>query len=173
VEYAEPDLERMARRVRRVVSAFRLVFYPGAVLLVLVLLPLALGGGAPRQTTWLDGTTSQDKYFQLRIDPDGRLGGLGTAFNTRCGGMPWTPQVVTWRPRGPFVLHDGTLTIRESKTHRYLDYTWHRTATLHARVTDDSVRGTMDLVERLVDRPEYGAYYACESGPVSVSATAD
>jgi hypothetical protein len=173
VECAEPELERTARRARRALWAFRLIFYPGAAVFALMLLPLALHGGARRDAIWLNGTTSQSEYFQLRIDPDRQPGRLTTVFEMKCGGTPYTVHKTAWWPYGPFLLHDGTLTIREKRTHRYQGRTWHRTVNLHARVTDSSVRGTMDFVEQLVDPGEYGPYYACESGPVTFSASAD
>jgi hypothetical protein len=168
VEYSEPELERTARRLRRVVFAIRVVFYSGAVVLALVLLPLALPGGAVAEETWLEGTTSQGEGFELRIDPDGQPGRLATNVKAKCG--DGRPYWLAWWPYGPFRLEGETLTVRDTRTHSYSGRTWHRTVTLRARVTDDSVSGTMEAVEQL-DDPSYGPY-SCESGPVTFLARA-
>jgi hypothetical protein len=154
--------------VRRVVLAFRVVFYGGAALLVLLLLPVALNRGATRgETTWLQGTASKDARLALRIDPGGQPGRVTAELTLKCG--DGGPYWLEWWPYGPFRLEGDTLSISETKTHGYQGYTWHRTVTLRARVTGDSASGTIEAVERL-DDPSYGPY-SCESGPVSFKLT--
>jgi hypothetical protein len=168
VEYSEPELERTARRLRRVVFAIRVFFYGGAVVLVLVLLPLALPGGAVAKQKWLEGTTSQGASFELRIDPDGQPGRLMTEFKTTCPGGPWT---LRWWPYSVPPVSDDALTIRETITHTYPDgQTGHRTVTFDARIEGGSIHGTMKAVERFGD-PTYGSY-ECVSGPVTFLARA-
>jgi hypothetical protein len=169
VEHAEPELERTARRLRRGLLAFRVVFYGGAALLVLLLLPVALNRRAtPDETTWLEGTNSHDARFALRIDRGGQPGRVTAELPLPCG--DGKAYWLVWWPYGPFRLEGDTLSIRETKTHSYRGYTWHRTVTLRARVTGDSASGTIEAVERL-DDPSYGPY-SCESGPVAFSASA-
>jgi hypothetical protein len=152
------------RRARRALWAFRLVFYPSAVLVAVLALASRSDGDVH---TWLDGTTSQGMSFELRIDGDGRPVGVGTAFKTQCPGGIYT---VRWWPRGPFRLDDGALRIRETTTHQYdfYDQTSRRIVTLDARVDDGAVRGTATVVEHF-DGPYWGRYL-CESGPVTFSA---
>lgn len=169
MEHAEPELERTARRARRALWAFRVIFYGGAVVFALVFLPALVNGrshGHVTTQTWLVATTSQNEPFELRIDAGGQPGRVATNVRLKCDdGRPYR---LAWWPYGPFRLKGDTLSISETKTHTYKGYTWHRTVTLRARVTDDSVSGTIAAVERL-DDPSYGPY-ACESGPVQFSA---
>jgi hypothetical protein len=169
VDHSGPELERTARRLRRVVLAIRVVFYSGAVVVALVLLPLALPGGVARSDeTWLEGTTSQGMPFQLRIDPDGQPGRLMTDFTATC---PAGALTVRWWPYKLPRVNDGVLTIHETSTHRYPNYpTGYRTVTFRARVEGGSIHGTMEARERF-DDPSYGTY-ECESGPVTFLARA-
>ncbi len=169
MEHSEPELERTARRLRRVVFAFRVVFYGGALVLALALLPVALPGGvAQSDETWLEGKTSQGGPFQLRMDADGQPGRLMTDFTTTCPSGPWT---LRWWPYKLPRVEDGALTILETSTHRYANYPiGYRTVTFRARVEGGSIHGTMEARERFVD-PDYGPY-ECASGPVTFLARA-
>ena len=162
MEHAEPELERTARRLRRALLAVRVVFYASV---VLIGVPVLIGRGDADGPTWLTGTTSQGEVFELRIDPGGEPGRLATYFKTTCSDS--RPSGAAWRPYGPFRLKDDTLTKRETSERSYEGVRWQRSVTLRARVTDGSVSGTMELVER-VDDPAYRPY-ACESGPVTFS----
>ncbi len=166
MEPSEPELERTARRVRRAVLAFRLIFYSGAVLAIVLLLA---SRGDGHELTYMRGTTSQGASFDLRIDADGQPGRLATEFRMKCPGGMWT---MAWWPYGPFRLHDDALTIHETTTHTYDNgETGHRTVTFHATIKDHSVRGTMEAVEKF-EGSSYGPY-SCASGPLGFSAVSD
>jgi hypothetical protein len=169
VEYSEPDLERMARRVRRVVWAFRLIFYPGALVVALLLLSARSSGDVP--STWLDGRTDQRHSFTMRLDDD-RPAYLKTTVVATCADGDELTRV--WRmrhrpPDAPFVFDDHTLSVTMEQDVVY-DDGQNRPVTmrLRARVEDDSVTGKMWMVTRRGSaRP-----YDCEAGPVSFSAAA-
>jgi hypothetical protein len=68
------------------------------------------------------------------------------------------------------VFHDHTLTAGETWTNDYGNgWVGHGETTLRARVDDDRATGTVTMVQR-ISGP--GAPYACESGRVAFSATA-
>jgi hypothetical protein len=168
VEHAEPELERTARRARRAVWAFRLIFYPGA-LLVAIALIAARGANADHRAL-LTGRTSQGEDVTIRIDRDGQPGRVRMAFWIRCpGDWDWLP----WMPYGPFHLDgDGRLRIRNSGSRWYRNrggQTGRHTVTFDARIDDDEVHGTASAVVHF-DTPGWGEY-DCRSGPVTFSAT--
>jgi hypothetical protein len=164
VERAEPELERTARRARRVIWAFRVVFYPGAALAA-VLLFASRGDGEPAR--WLTGKTDQGRPIGLAVR-DGRPTFLNTFI---VGDCPWEERWALDWSRGPgapvpWRFEDGTLTIRQRTDHRYeRDWTGERSLTMKANVDDDEASGQMSLVEELRD-PTTGRYYVCHSGPV-------
>ena len=151
------------RRARRALWAFRLIFYPGAVLVAVLLLT----GRSEGEVRVLKGKTSQGLDFALRIDENGQPGRIATAFRTQCPAGPW---VMTWVPYGPFHLKDGVLKMHEVTTHRYAYHqqTSRRVVTFDARVDDGKVHGTASAVEEF-DGPDWGRY-SCASGTVSFSA---
>jgi hypothetical protein len=171
VEPSEPELERTARRVRRVLLAFRLIFYPGAVIVAVLLLT---GRSSGYSETWLGGRTDQERSITIRLD-DGRPGVFSTTLVGTCPrGRQWPRRWIQRDdPREPFRFDDHRLTV----THRSLEdnghgWTGHVTLRLTARIEDDAVTGTMTLVERST-HPDATADYVCESGPVSFSAAAE
>jgi hypothetical protein len=151
------------RRARRALWAFRLIFYPGAVLVAVLLLT----GRSEGEVRVFEGKTSQGLDFGLRIDKNEQPGRIATAFRTRCPGGPW---VIVWVPYGPFHLEDGVLKLRRTTTHRYTygGQTSRRVVTFEAHIDGGRVRGTATAVEEF-DGPVWGRYL-CESGAVSFSA---
>ena len=171
MEHSEPDLERIARRVRRVIWAFRLIFYPGA--LVVALLPLAGRSSGDAPSTWLAGRTDQQQSFEMRLDED-RPDLLHTTVVATCGDGYTLEH--RWRmgsrvPDARFVFDDPTLTVSQTSDVAYDDGQTRRvTLRLRAHVEDDSVKGTVWMDARGgSDR----RFYVCESGPVSFSAAAE
>jgi hypothetical protein len=142
-----------SRRARRALWAFRLIFYPAAVIGAVLLLTGRSDGQPP---VWLDGTTSQGGQMQAQL-VDGRVSRLSIDVRMRCPAGIWT---ITWSPR----IEDGRLRLRETTTHRYRFHgqTGRRTITLDAQMEDNTVAGTVTAVEHFVEA-RYGPY-DCTSG---------
>jgi hypothetical protein len=165
VERAEQEV--VARRARRVLWAFRMLFYGGAALAALLLLT---AGGNDERPAFAEGRTSQGQVFTMQLD-DGRPASLGTHFSATCNPtLDWHAR--WWSFDGKtarFDFDDGVLCVREKLTRDYRDgWIGDRDYRLEARVDDEGVSGTMRYVETL----RYGnrAGYVCESGDVSFSA---
>jgi hypothetical protein len=164
VEVAEPELERTARRLRRVRLAFRIALYAFALLLVGVI----LGALFPRNPALFSGTTSQGGPFQLELDETGDPTMFTAELKTQCPGGDWW---VRWYRVGPWQVDDGVITATDVMTRHYdyHDQTGRRTLTLEARVDDDRLRGTATVVEQF-DGPRWGRY-DCASGAVTFAAS--
>ena len=78
-------MEQDLRRARRALWAFRLVFYPGAVIAAVLLLA---GRSEGETATFLDGTTSQRAPVELRLEGDTPTS-FGTRAKLRCPGGGW------------------------------------------------------------------------------------
>jgi hypothetical protein len=165
VEFAEPELERSARRLRRVLWSVRACFYGGAALTAALLLT-----GGDERPAFAEGRTSQDLPITVRLQDD-RPTNVGTSFSATCRPpMDW--GVRWWSFDGKtarFHYDDDVLRVRETQTRTY-DNGWggERTYTLEARVGESVIRGTMRYAETL-RHPEWPAY-TCESGDVTFSA---
>jgi hypothetical protein len=171
VEHAEPELERTVRRVRRALWAFRLVFYPGAAVIALLL--LSGSGSDAVSSTWLGGSTEQRERFTMRLDDD-RPGYFHTNVVGTCAdGYRWTQRwfMGDGAPESPFAFDGRMLSVTKATDMPYSNgQTGRLTMRLRARVEDDSVMGTVSLVTRL-ENPG-GAPYVCESGSVGFTAHA-
>jgi hypothetical protein len=162
------------RRARRGVWAFRLIFYPGAVILALLALTNR-GHIHPAETSLqLAGHTDQRRQFGFGLDKRMRPLWFVTEFVYSCAGE----RLSTWSvPRGgkvPWRFDDPTLNVRQADDIHYNDgHTADAVLTLQAQVGDGgrTVTGTMRLTAQM-ESPE-GPRYPCDSGPVSFSATAD
>jgi hypothetical protein len=165
VERAEPELERTARRARRVLWGFRAVFYGGAT----VAAALLLTGGGDERPAFAEGQTSQGRAFTMRFE-NGRPTSLGTSFTATCDdGEPWSARWWSFDAKtARFDFEGGVLRVRERLAREYEnDWTGDRDYTLEARVDDEGVSGTMRLVENL--RHPGGTASVCKSGDVSFS----
>jgi hypothetical protein len=158
------EQEVKGRRARRVLWAFRIVFYGGAFLAAPALLGL---GGEAESPSFVDGSTSQGQALTMRFE-DGRPIGIGTHVSATCrpplewGARWWTTDGRSAR----FRFADGRLTVRQKVEHDYRDgWIGDRSFTLEARVDGERVRGAVRYVETI----RYGAYppYVCESGDVT------
>jgi hypothetical protein len=166
------DDERTLRRARKVVWAFRLIFYPGAAIAAFLLLT-AGGGGTAVQTgpsidelTELRGRTAQRSEFILRTH-EGRPRHFKTAITAACpDGSKYT---LDWyrvdADRIDFDEDTGAIDAELAMQGKWsdgvpMDYDAH----LNGRLDGDAVTGTL----RLVDQRDG---YVCDSGPVSFSAS--
>jgi hypothetical protein len=161
VEVAEAELERTARRVRRGVRTFRLIFYPGAIVLGALLLT---GRGNADGPAFMTGKTSQGAEVTLRLD-SGKLTRLFMDIRTRC---PADDRWFMWSHEPK--LHDERLIVRDVTTRHFAseDRTRRRTVVAHARLDDGELRGSLTATEHW-DSPVWGAY-DCFSDAVSFSA---
>jgi hypothetical protein len=161
VERAEQEV--VARRARRLLWGFRLVFYAGAAVAAALL--LADGGDEP-EVAFLDGRTSQGHVFELMLR-DGRPAYLSTGFDAPCQGSPWQTG---WQERDGdgvrFRIEDGRLAIDTSWPARFDEpgFSGRHTVKLRAEL-EDRLRGTMRL--HGVMRTPAGSTYTCESGDVT------
>jgi hypothetical protein len=165
VERAE--LERTARRARRVVWAFRLIFYPFAALLALALLFGRSEADTSAQT--LRGRTQAGRAVTLYL-VDGRPASFYASAIVTCPKDRYVQRFIAREPAITLVFHDRTLTASEAWTYDYRNgWIGHGETRLRAQVEDDRATGTVTMVQR-ISGP--GAPYTCESGPVTFSASA-
>jgi hypothetical protein len=160
------DDERSLRRARRFIWAFRLIFYPGAAIIAILLLA-GRSGADTEHLKVLQGRTSQGETFTLWIDDDHRPRQFYTSIRATCpdGGR----YVFDWHrvdaDRIAFDEHTGTI-----------DAAWMGRGTwsngvprdAYARLQghlldDDTVRGTLRLLD-------HRRGYDCDSGPVTLAA---
>jgi hypothetical protein len=167
VERAEQEV--VARRARRLLWAFRIVFYGGAFLAAPALLGL---GGEAKPPSLVDGSTSQGAGFTMEFE-HGRPVSVDMGVSATCR-PPLEWHVRWWSYAGKtarFRFDDGVLRVRDQLLRDYRDgWTGERNFTLEARVDDGRVSGTMRFVEKL----SYGGRwdYVCESGDVTFFAEA-
>ena len=161
MERAEQEV--VARRLRRVLWGFRVLFYGGAAIAAALL--LTAGGEEP--PSFAEGRTSQNQAFTMRFE-NGRPVSLGTHLAATCSdGGRWSARWWSFDGRtARFHFEDGVLRVREKLAREYdNEWTGERHYTLEARVDDEGVSGTMRLVENL--RHPSGTAYVCESGDVT------
>jgi hypothetical protein len=143
------DDERTLRRARKVIWAFRLIFYPGAAIAAAALLA---AGPSNAEPPVLHGTTGQGRAVSLTLhgdDPDRlaitvvmRCVSSGDEYATRVNRV-LTPHDDTFEARGVWDQRwsngrVGTATVR-----------------IRGRLDGDTARGTVSLVQQLDD-------YVCE-----------
>jgi hypothetical protein len=165
VEHAGPELERTARRARRVVRGFRLVFYPGAVVAAVLLLA---GRSDSDARTSFEGRTDQGHPFELEL-VHGRPASLFTRITATCSSRE--PRVVEWSMSAPMLSSRAgrQMTIADGGAHTYDGGdVGHRQLSLEAQIDPDRVTGHLSLSE-LVDDHTDGSNYRCESGTVDFS----
>jgi hypothetical protein len=151
---------------RRALLIFRLVFYPAAIALAVVLLT-ARGGDAEAEVVSRWGVTDQDEAMHFELDGRGRAERFQTSVTAWCpdgGSFP-----MTWFPGDgapvPFEQRGDRLHVREPGRKRYDDGSiaeW--VLTMDARIGDDRVTGTMDVHVR------YDSGYECSASGVRFSA---
>jgi hypothetical protein len=174
VERAEPELERTARRARRVLWAVRLLFYSGAALTAFLL--LTGGGEAGDERTWLTGRTDQGEAVRVWVRDGEPMQVRTTLVGTCPDGSEWTH---TWQFGSLTYPHPlkregdvyvGRQTYEESYESEYGPFTGRSELTLRAHVDDGEVTGRLWLVQTnwYDDRP--ARRYPCKSGAVDFSA---
>jgi hypothetical protein len=156
--------ERLARRVR---LGIRLVFYPAALVLIVVAWQHYHGNSASGHTTKIagwSGVTSQGERISA-ITGDARLVYLDTYLAERCA--DGSSVTFHWMPgEGRFVQHGATVQGRTLAVSR--DQSGARVQydnRLAVRLDGDR-RGTVRAMLRYLDRP--GGRW-CDSGPVTFS----
>ena len=97
----------MARRAKRVIWTFRLIFYPGAAIIAILLLT---GSDGANDFMTLRGKTAQGREFTLWVDED-RPAQFVTVIAAKCpygGDWYW----LNWRrtDRNRVWFHDDTIT---------------------------------------------------------------
>jgi hypothetical protein len=153
-------VENDLRRARRALWAFRLIFYPGAVIVALLLLSARSTAGEeqPRAGT---GETSQRRPIALQVR-DGHVTRFITQIEATCPDgrsykYAWTAD---------YIGAGGH--VRERFGRRWNDgVVADVNLTMRARVDHGVVTGTLRMLEK---RPDV---YDCDSGVVSFSARAD
>jgi hypothetical protein len=144
------------RRARRILWAFRLIFYSGAAVIAVLLLT---GGKDPDLP--LKGETSQGHTFVMGIDGDRPLW-FETAITETCpSGRTYTHA---WSSAEQLSVRDGFLAVKAVGPVKWSGgESGTRTMYLSAHVDHDGATGTLWMTDTL------GAY-ACESGDVTFSA---
>ena len=167
------DDERTLRRVRRVIWAFRLIFYPGAAIAAFLLFT---GGGSSGSA--VDSGPSYDELAALRGRTgqhvefmfwtyEGRPQRFRTEITATCpGGLPYTLNWVRVdKDRIEFDENTGAVDARLAMQGTWsngapMDYDAH----LNGRLRGDTIKGLL----RLVDHRDG---FDCDSGDVSFSAS--
>jgi hypothetical protein len=167
VEVADAEYERTARRARRFLWAFRLIFYPGAALVAFLLLT-GSGNGDGEDLTALNGRTARGAEFLLWTH-DGEPRQFHTKITAVCpDGSEYTLDWLRMdSDRISFDKRSGTVDAA---------WMWRGTwsngvpadayARLRGRLDGGAVRGTLRLID-------HRAGYDCDSAAVSFSARAD
>ena len=170
---ADGEREADARRARRALRTFRLVFYSLAAVAAVALVLARAGSGDAGAYTSLEGSTNQGHRFELQLDRRGRPRFFETLIDATCpGDEPWQ---VRWWPadsaRVPFHVHGDRLEVLQTIEHDYADGQ-HGSAVLTMRARVDAgertASGTIAFVESF-DSPGRPSY-ACASPPVRFSA---
>jgi hypothetical protein len=154
--------ERALRRARRFIWAFRLIFYPGAILAAVLLLS---GLGRAHGPAFLTGITDQGGSVTVRLD-DGEPTRLFMDLSVQCPARDWW---FMWSRAG-LPMRDGAMTFTDVAEHRYHYHqqTSRRTVKVDARLDDGRLWGSVTAAEHF-DGPYWGAY-DCFSDAVSFSA---
>jgi hypothetical protein len=157
--------ERSLRRARRFLWAFRLIFYPGAAIIAILL----LAGRSAGAENWkeLRGHTGQGRVFTVFVDEDNRPQQIVTQIAARCPNNGWW-YMLNWhavsRTRIAFDEDTGKLAASYEFRGRWSNgEEANADAHLRGQVQDDTVTGTLWLADRR------GSYF-CASGVVSFSA---
>ena len=147
MEVPEAELERTARRARRVVWAFRLIFYPTALILLLGLLAARSARSGP-ETRTLEGRTDQGRAFTLTLVDD-QPTRITTTVLSHC--LSGQKSSYTW-DTGHFTLRGHTLAAEEVRPQRWSNgSTGTATMRLYGQLDGDAVRGSMTLRQQLRD----------------------
>jgi hypothetical protein len=166
VERAGPEPESTARRARRLVWAFRLIFYPCAALIALAALAGRSDGVTPET---FRGATDAGRPVTLYF-AYGQPEAFSTSVGVTCPRSTYVQPVYAREPDTTLLLRDGRLTAEHQWAHRYGNsWVGLGTTTLTARVDGDSATGTVQAVQRLSGPTRS---YECDSGVVSFSARA-
>ncbi len=161
------DQEVAARHARRLLWAFRALFYGGAAIAIALLLTGRSEGNAYAE---LHGRTSAGEKVLIVLE-GGRPQAVETWLVADCSaGDDW--QVRSWAHNGHtarFDVHDGTLRIADVVYRRYKDgFRGRREFELRADFDGRSAHGSIGYMERIW-RPD-GTTYVCEAPPVTFSA---
>lgn len=156
--------ERSLRRARRWIWAFRLIFYPGAAIIAILLLTAS---GGSKASPPLEGRTGQGETFRIWFNDDDRPAQFLTRINTRCPDTGWWYHLDWHRIDATRISFDedtGAVSAAYEWQGRWSDTVpANLEAHLEGRVDDDQVTGTLRLVDH---RPGM----TCDSGVVSFSA---
>jgi hypothetical protein len=165
VEVAEPELEQMARRAKRAVWAFRLIFYPGAAIIALLL--LTSRGAAADPPVPLVGHTGQGEKLTFMLDDDHRPDVFYTRLTATCPDTGWQYTLLWHRVDGDRIAFDkdtGKMSAVYTFQGRWSDgVPANAEARMNGHLDDDRVTGTL----RFIDHRDG---FECDSGAVSFSA---
>ena len=150
------DDERTLRRARRVIWAFRLIFYPGAAIVAF----LVLTGGRSGPEGLRGGKTQQGFEFVMEFDGDRPIW-FETSITEQCPSGHEATQ--HWASTQGLEVRDGVLDVEKVEPSRWSTGTGTVTMRLRARVDEDGVTGTLWVRDQIRD-------YVCEAGPVTFSA---
>jgi hypothetical protein len=153
------DAERTLRRARRFLWAFRLIFYPGAVITALLLLTGGRAGDSLPDGL-LTGRTEDGSEFVLQYSGDRPLW-FETWIKARCAdGHEYAQRLASSQP---IRVRGDAIQLTETQVSRWTHGTGRLNMRLRAHVDGDAVTGTLDMTE-------WNGPYVCEAGPVTFSA---